>query len=460
MKRMLQYSSMDSTSKPDEEKLFWGIWLRWSALSAAERCVCILIVLIPLWWVLGIIPYLLLCTSAGVAVYEWWRYGKVRLKRPSLGVIALLAYYAYQCVETYLLYFNVHPLVSLPPDANLRLTGLVESFLNIFALPGLVWYIQSHKVKVRLSVVVWAFSVSVIEMLGAWLFSHFILGNAYYQAPRTVWAILTGKPKLFYRGIGNSNYLNLYWHTDKAIAGLTRHYSFFYHASTFGQYVGLVGTFILEIKDRLRSNLLLAACAFLIGISGTRTIWIAFPLVVFFHLFLSTTKLGGKWFPFALAAIVSFVCLSLPPINEWVIDTSTDTATLIAEFRGNSTEDRAAIYTGSLAGSLENPINFIFGHVVTGEGGLGTHSFWMGTLLYKGGLINTGMFLTFWFSWLVWLYRTRQNRPTCCFSIWLFFSLIFVTQFFNNIAPLAIPLSMTLYKPLRRERNTTRCTSF
>lgn len=440
---------MDSTSKLDEEELFCGIWLRWRALSAAERCVCALIVLIPLWWVLGIIPYLIFCTSAGVAVYEWQRYRTIRLQRPSLAVIALLAFYTYQCVETFLLYFDAHPLASLAPHINLRLTSLVESILNIFALPGLVWYIQSHQVRVRLSVVAWAFSVSVIEMLGAWLFSQFVLDNAYYQAPRTLWAILTGKPKLYYRGIGNSNYLNLYWHTDTAIAGLTRHYSFFYHASAFGHYVGLVGAFALDIKHRLWSNLLLVACAFLVGVSGTRTLWIAFPLVVLLHFLCSTTKIGGRWFPFALAAVVSFFCLSLPPINEWVIDTSMEMATSIAEFREASTESRAAIYIGSLASTFETPINFIFGHVVTGEGGLGTHSFWIGTLLYKGGLINTGMFLTFWFSLLVWLYRTRQNRPTCCFSIWLLFSLIFVTQFFNNIAPLAIPLSMTLSKSLR-----------
>lgn len=451
--------TISSALKAENDSLFSGVWLRWSALSTAERLVCAIIVLMPFWWALGLIPYMIECVAAGIFLYKWWCYGEVRLKkRPSFAVFALFAFYTYQFLAALLLFLNVHPLAELSVDALRNPIGPIDLFeylLSAFSLPYLVWHIQSNDIRVRLEVVAWACSVSVAQMLAVWLVVHFVFSNAPYNPPRTLWGMLTGKPSNYYRGIGgNSNYLTLYWPTDKAFGGLPRHYSFFHHAETFAQFVGVVGILALDIKNRLWSLLLLLACVFLIGVSGTRSIWIAFPVVAFIRFYFSTSKIGGRWFLFALTAMMSFLILSTPPITNLVFNTYTDTATSISDFRANSTTSRAAIYTGSLEATIDNPLNFIFGHVTPGETvytitagagpRLGTHSFIMGSLLYQGGLVGTGLFMAFWVSLAMWLYRTRVGRSACSLLILLLFSLAFITMVYGYIAPMAIPLSMML----------------
>jgi len=64
-------------------------------MTVAERFVCANIILIPVWWVVGLTNtwrYSLL------SVAEWRQYG-LRLKRPILPVVALLAFGTYQLVK-------------------------------------------------------------------------------------------------------------------------------------------------------------------------------------------------------------------------------------------------------------------------------------------------------------------------------------------------------------------------
>lgn len=448
---MIQLLKMPS-QKAEAESLFSGIWVRWRTLNLAERFVCGIIVLLPLWWVLGIIPYLLYLIATSVAAYEWRQYKKLRLQRPSLVVIALFAYFAYECLGSVLLYFDAHPLASLPPDAARKPLDLVEAVLSVFAFPYLVWYIQSNNVRVRLEVVAWACSVSIIQSLGLWLVVHFVYSEAFYTPQRTLWAVLTGKSQTYYRGIGNTNYLVMYWPDDKAIAGFSRFYSFFHGPESFGLFVGVVGTLALDLKNRLWSVLLVSASAFLVGLSGTRAVWIAFPTVVFIRLWFTTGKFGGSWLPFALTATMSFVTLSLTPVTEAILSTSSKTIKFISDFRANSTEQRSGIYEGSIRGVLDNPVNFLFGYQVIGEGGVGSHSFLLGSLLYQGGLISTGCFMTFWAALMMWIYRTRAGRPACSFTILLLLTLTFATMLFAHIAPMAILLSMMLGRPTSYQR--------
>ncbi len=441
-----------SLVQTEDERLFSGVWLRWRDLNVAERLVCAVTVLMPLWWALGLIPYILDLITLGIALCEWWRYRKLRLKRPSLVVLTLFAYYMYQFGGEFLLFFDAHPLAVLPLDAERKPINLIESAFSVFSLPYLIWYIQSNNVRVRLQVVAWAFSVSVVQMLAVWLVVHFVFSNAFYNPPRTLWAVLTGKSIQYVRGNGETNYLLLYG-TDQAVGGLSRFYSFFHRPETFALFVGVVGILALDIKNRLWSVLLLVASIFLIGLSGTRAVWIAFPVVLFISFWYTTGKARGSWLLFALIAIMSFVTLSLPPATNLIFNTYTDTATSIANFRENSTEHRGAAYVGTLEKILDNPPNFLFGYVVSGptvpgtEIEIGSHSFILGSLLYKGGLVSSGLFLTFWASLITWLYRTRMDRPVCCFLILLLLTITFATMLLSYIAPMAILLSMLLRRP-------------
>lgn len=458
-KLMLSKLDQHTPFSAKDESLFSGIWIRWRALNEAERFVCTIIVLLPLWWLLGLVRYILDIAAAFVVIYDWWRYGKLSLKRPSLLVIVTFAYCGYNFLNGFLLFFDAHPLAVLPPGTEKSLVKLAESAYSALLLPYMIWYIQSNNVRVRLPVIAWAFSVSVVQMLAVWFVVHFISGELSYTPPATLLGLLTGKSASYERGIGNASYLILYWPDDRAFGGVPRFYSFFYHPEYFGLFVGVVATLALDLKNRLWSLLLFIASVFLIGLSGTRAVWVAFPVVLIVRFLFVSSKFGGARLIFALIAIMSFVTLSLSPISNLVLKSYTQTSSSVANFRQQSTEDRLAGYKETLKGVVDNPVNFVFGHVVTGDrptalgAGIevGSHSFILGSLLYQGGLISTGLFMTFWTLLITWLYRTRRSRPVCCFLILLFLSVTFSTMLFGYIAPLAILLSMMLiHRPAMR----------
>lgn len=78
--------------KSEDGKLFSGIWIRWRALSVAERLICTTIALIPVWWFLGITQFIPILLLLGIVLYDWWHKGEIRLKRPTALVIALFAF--------------------------------------------------------------------------------------------------------------------------------------------------------------------------------------------------------------------------------------------------------------------------------------------------------------------------------------------------------------------------------
>jgi len=84
------------------DNLFSGIWIRWQAMTVAERFVCANIILIPVWWVVGLYEYMALLLLLGVAVTNGGN-GELRLKRPILPVVALLAFGTYQLKNSVLL---------------------------------------------------------------------------------------------------------------------------------------------------------------------------------------------------------------------------------------------------------------------------------------------------------------------------------------------------------------------
>lgn len=434
-----------SAQKVENESLFSGIWIRWSALTAAERLVCGFIVLIPVLWVIGIIQYLLEATTLGIVVYEWRHHRKLRLKRPSLVVIALFASFAYGYVDAFLLYFDAYPSIDLPPGIIVKFTDLIKLPLAL-SLPFTVWYIQSNDIRIRLEVVAWACSVSVVQMLLFWVVILFVFPTALDPPPLTLYGRLTGKPVYVKGGtdIGKGNYL-LYFDEEES-----RFQFFFTHYHACAAYIGFVGLLALDIKNRFWSLLLLGACIFLLVVSATRAVWVAFPVVVFVRFLLTTSKVAGAWFLFALLAIASFVTLSLSPVTDLVLNTYTDTATAVDNVRPASTDIRSEIYKQTLE---EIPDKLLFGHksegrsVTGGDGNrLGSHSLILGDL-YKGGLLASGIFVTYWASLIFWFYNTRAGRPMCWIPLILLLSLISSVALFEWTVPLCILACMMLRRP-------------
>ena len=423
---MIQILTRQNYPQPQlpPEKLFTGIFLRWSALTLTEKVVCANIVLLPVWWYVGLTSYMLLFLSLGIVFYEWRHYGRVRLKRPSWAVIALFAFYAYGYVDTVMLSLDAYPSIDIPPDLELNPNSSIKSLFP-FAVPFLVWYIQSNNARVRLEVVAWAGSVSVIQMLLGWLIFQFAFPGWIDHPPRTLYAILTGKKSFTPGDVGGwGNYLAFY---DE-----DRVRFFFNHYQATAGFLGFVSLIAVELKNRLWSCLLLAGCIFAIILIGSRSVWLALPAALSIRFFLTLVKLRLTALVFALLAIFSFASLSLTPVTNMMFATYTDTASAVANARAGSTESRSKTYRATLKRIPDKPI---FGHKVEGEPAtegptvwaegarIGSHSFILGSLLYQKGFLGMGMFATFWVSLLVWFYETRRGRPMCWFPILALFSL-------------------------------------
>ncbi|NJL84301.1 MAG: hypothetical protein HC890_17775, partial [Chloroflexaceae bacterium] len=63
------------------ETLFSGPWIRWQALTLAERFVCANLVGLPLWWLSGLYYYLPAVLLLAVVGYQLWQRGNLGLRR-------------------------------------------------------------------------------------------------------------------------------------------------------------------------------------------------------------------------------------------------------------------------------------------------------------------------------------------------------------------------------------------
>lgn len=434
---------------PPSEKLFSGVWLRWSVLTTAEKIVCANIVLLPVWWLIGITNYLLLFMALAIILNEWLHYQKLNLKRPSWAVIALFAFYAYDFLDTLLITLDAYWTIEIPSGADINPNNVVKSAFQ-FCIPFLIWYIQSNKIKVRLEAIAWAVSVSVIQMFFGWLIVQFAFPSWIDSPPRNLYAILTSKGSFNPEDVGGwTNYLAYY--DEERVRFFFGHYQ---AAAAFLGFVSLVAT---DLKNRLWSFLLLVGCAFLLILIGSRSVWLSLPIALAIRLFLTAIKLNLTALMLAFLAFFSFATLSFTPITEMMFASVDDTASAVAEARAGSTEARSKVYQATLAEIPERPI---FGHKVYGPpalGGavvfvarppkIGTHSFILGDLLYVKGAIGILIFASFWFSLIAWFYETRYTRPVCWLPILALFTLqsaVTVVQFTMVIGTL---LCMVLYQP-------------
>lgn len=447
----------------NSEKLFSGIWIRWSALRGEERLICANIVLLPVWWLAGITSYMLLFLLLGILFYDWRRYGKLRLKQPSWVVIALSAYHGYVYLDEWLLFLNAYPFVD---NYVPNLGNLVKATIQFFVLPILVWYIQSNKVKVRSEVIAWACSVSVVQMLLMWLCFNSIPW-AFDTPPRTLYAFLTGKTPNYIPGgeeaLGAGNYLLV---KDEE-AGRFRF--FFDHYQSCAAFLGFTGLLALDLKKRLWSVLLLVACCFLLTTVAARSVWIAFTLAVVIRYVYSHAKQASLLF--ALIALISFVTLSLPPVTDLILNSFQETKQGLADARAGSTEARSIVYRETIKRIPDRPI---FGHKVEGErilvgsttnlwGGtvppIGSHSFILGKLLYQKGLVGTSIFATFWILLFVWLYKTRISRPLCCLFAPFMLTIMSSFTVMQSMMTVTTLLCMVMHKPIKNSFSTRRINS-
>lgn len=405
------YKPKSSVQKaPGADNLFSGIWIRWRALTVGERFVLANIVLLPVWWVVGLYYFMPLLLLLGVALYEWRQHGELRLKHPNLPVVALLAFGTYQLIRILFLYNEA------------RTVTITDVVIISFCPAFWLWYIQSNNIRIRMQVVAWAFTVSVIQMIGFWLALQFFLPENIFwtHRVRTLLGLFTTKT--------DKTYYLLPYIPRSVLEGVNRFSLFFLYPEFFAVVAGFIGLFALDIKNRLWSWLLFVASVFLIFLSATRIVWAAFPIVVGLRYLFST--FGKRWGPpviFALIAVASFTTLSLPPGSNPILDTTTHAVQSINDVRAGSTEVRLEIYRQSWEDIQDN---FLWGYMAKGppvgaisDSRVGSHSVILGSLLYQTGLVGTGLFTVFWISLFIWFYETRVGRPLIGFCVLIFYTL-------------------------------------
>jgi hypothetical protein len=428
--------------------LFSGVWIQWQALTQSERVVCAGILLTPLWWLWGW-SYLQLLFTAGLLLYELKQTQKLELQRPSIVVVSMFIFGFYGLFSNYFYYQWNH--LAINPRS-------LMSDIDTWIAPGIIlWFIQSKNIRVRLNVVAWAFSILVGFMFLLWLWIYFIGNQGAYNPPQSLFGLLSGKSKLYVNGAGNSNYLIPYRPDDTSLPGLVRYVSFFHGPESFALVTSFVSLLALDLKNKKWSFILLGSTVALLLLSGTRSAWIAFTVVFCIRYLIKAGNTGGvTWLCAALAA-ATFTIFCIPPVTNLMLGTIHNTAQTTAELRADSTEVRAEIYRRTWDGiSNSSEPKFWLGHVVEGDTVLpgyeparvGTHSFYLGSLLYRQGIVGTIIFAVFWISWIRWLYLTKADRYLASFLIIIFLSLTFCVMAFESMIIPLLLISAVIHKDL------------
>lgn len=410
---------------PQPDRLFYRGLLRWQALTGAERFVSVAIGLVPLWWMIswGYVPLFL---TIGVFAVQFLRHRQFGLTRPSLAVVALLL------MTGYLIALQQYKGVAAGPSA------LISPMQLWGSAALMLWYIQSHEIRVRLPVIAWSFSLVAAQAVLYWLVVHFALGEPFFVPVPNLMARLLGNATRFESSALGSvgNFLNPYNPSTRGPGNLVRYTFFFPHPTNSSLVFGFIVLLALDLKNRIWSSSVIFASSFLILVCQSRNVWVMLPIVVLLHWLITTGKARGLAVLLAILSITSFVTLSIPQVTDLIADRAATTAEATSNLRRASTDDRQEIYVKTWESITTEPP--IIGHAVPGAevnpgyefARIGTESFILGTLLYKSGFLGTGLFLAFLISFLTWLHRTRHDRPLCCFLMLLLLGLAsMVTEF-------------------------------
>ena len=403
--------------------------LRWQQLTIAEQYVAALVLTIPVFWLLGIWKFFMAIAGFTPLVYETWQNGRIPpLKRPSLPVVSLLAYGLFRLSTE--VYYAVY-IADVLPSPNF----VIWIFSSWLAPAVLLWYIQSNKIRVRIKVVVWSCSVIILLMALFFLVINFGWNQAPYNPPRSLYGLLTGKSTTYIPGAGNTNYLIPYFSTDESfLPGLVRYLYFFQGPEALALFLSFVSLTALDIKERWWAIALIALCFFLLLTSGTRSVLSSLPIVFLIYYANVFTKKVGTWATSGLIAIACFFLLSVPPIAQPLLNTALDTSTTIANTRADSTEVRSEIYRRTWQEIVNGSYpEYLFGHFGPTEtvlpgyapSTIGSHSFYLGTLLFRSGLIGTSFFVLYWFSLIFFILNAEHRAPSSSLAILTLFTITF-----------------------------------
>ncbi|MEM7727041.1 MAG: O-antigen ligase family protein, partial [Cyanobacteria bacterium P01_A01_bin.45] len=367
----------------------------------------------------------------GAFFYEYRYRGGIQLKKPTLSVLFLLIFSSYNLIG-----LNFYRLAT---TGNLEVTADLRFLTFWYGLTFLLWYIQSYKIKVRLPVVAWSVSILVVEMLAFWIIGELIFGSRDYTPVRTIFSIFAGNADGGYEpGKGLANYLIPYRPNDVSIAQFSRWSFFFIIPEVLALVTGYIILLALDIRNSFWSGLLMSSSFFLLLISGTRSVWLVVPILIFLRFIFNKGFQQGLTALLAVIALTSWITLSFPVVTESLFEAYESQIVNVENYRADSTEVRNDIYQETLKAIPEKPI---FGHWVAGSavlkgfelGRVGTHSFILGTLAYRLGLVGTLIFLSFWISLCIWFYKTRENRPSSGYFLLALFSLVSTVMEFGEM---------------------------
>jgi hypothetical protein len=422
-------------------------WIYWPALTVSEKVVSLNITLIPLWWISGLYPYWPGLICLGIIYFEWARHHKVRLSQPTFMVGALLFFCTYQCIGL-LLFALATKLVSATAMTRVAMFWFPPTFL--------LWYVQSHRIPVRFQVLAWACSILALEMLAFWVVGQVILGGGAYEPPRSLFSMLSGNASgSYHSGKGLTNYLIPYLADDASILGSARWNYFFVIPELAAVVSAFIALIALDIEHQKWRIGLFAIGAFLVLMSGTRSVWISLPLIIALRYTYAVGQKKGYLIPLILLAIASFCLLATPSVTQVLYEFYTQASASVSSYRGLSTDVRGDIYAQTIA---RIPDRMIFGHWVRGESLLygselarvGSHSFILGSLLYRSGLVGTLLFLSFWTALAVELFKTRPVRPMFGPCIFVLYTLLSVPMEFGVMpAVMVILVSTMVYLPVK-----------
>jgi O-antigen ligase len=231
-------------------------------------------------------------------------------------------------------------------------------------------------------------------------------------------------------------YLLPYWPDDKLPGGFVRFSFFFPFPEDFALLTGLISLLALDLKERFWRWPLFIVGFFLMFLSGTRSVWLILPVVLLLRYLIVAGQRWGTSLLLGLVGLTCFISLSFTPVTDYL----TDTYNLVSESTGNmrkdSTEVRSLIYQRTWEAIVEEPSDFVVGRGIPGPTVLpgyepakvGSHSFILGTLLYRTGIIGTVSFLGYWVTYILKLYQTRDTRPICALLMLLYLSVALLSM--------------------------------
>lgn len=432
--------------RPTKSSLIRNYWINWSALSLSEKVVCANIVLIPLWWISGLYAYWPFLIFLGIVCHDYSKYRRIQLRWPSFMVLSLLAFSTYQCVG--LLFFALDTSI-------VSITAISRIWMFWFPPALILWYSQSNNIRVRLEVVAWSCTLLALTMLTFWIVGQGILGGGDYNPPRSLFSIVSGNASGDYAsGKGLANYLIPYRNEEASIFGSAR-WNYFFVIPELGAVVSaFIALVALDISNNKWKFGLLLISAFLVLMSGTRSVWLGLPFIMMLRYSFTLGRARGYFIPLAAIALGSFIFLAFPSITDTLSNFYSQASDSVSSYRGPSTDVRGDIYAGTLE---EIPNRLFFGHWVRGESVLpgselarvGSHSFILGSLLYRAGLIGTLLFISFWISLAMELCKTSRSRPLfglCTITLYTLLSL--PMEFGVMPAVMIILLTTLVHRPV------------